>query len=120
MQLADAHLTTIRLYGIDTSNTKTLLENVLAHALKDKRVMFLCNAGLGCAIEQRLRVKLSRVRQDLKANGKRRKHFRLNCDIFPFTEKGLRYDCVVMWISQDKIHTGLELLEDMIGHGKPL
>lgn len=110
---------TIRL-NCDVSNTEQLLGNVLQHLNRDERVMFLTDAGRGKRVEQRLRVKLSRVRKSMIEQGRMRKHFKLSCSIHPHTEHGKRHDCLVMWRVQNDKHKATELLEDMLGHGNPL
>lgn len=110
---------TIRL-NCGTESTERLLTEVLRHLNQDERVMFLTDAGCGAKVEQRLRVKLSRIRQKLIEQGRMRKHFRLSCSIHPHTEGGLRYDCVVMWRFQNETHKAIEMLEDLVGHGQSI
>lgn len=110
---------TTRLYA-NIVDTTSLLEAILAELNHDRRVMFLCDANRGRKVEQRLRVKLSRVRKSLIQKGRKRQHFKLVCSIHPWTENNKRYDCVVMWRTQDETHKAIELLEDLVGHGQPI
>lgn len=112
---------TIRLNDIDVNDTTQLLGSILMQIERDERVMFLCQPSQGNAVMQRLRVKLSRVRQNLKEQGRPRKHFTLHHSIYKYTElNGTRHDCVVVWRTKSRRHTITESLEDMVGHGSVL
>lgn len=98
--------------------TETLLEQILLPILKaDARVRFLCDAGTGEAVAQRLRVMLSRRRKALEAQGKKVRRFRLHSTIHNETHVGKRFDCVVMWKSVNEIHLMTQELEDILSNG---
>lgn len=99
-------------------HTETLLSQVLAPIIKDNsRVAFLCDAGTGLAIVQRLRTMVSRKRNSMERKGKRPKRFKLKATIHPETHNGKRFDCVVMWRHVEEFHMLREELEDIISHG---
>jgi hypothetical protein len=85
---------------------------------KGERINFLCDAGLGEPILQRMRVKLSRVRKEMIRKGRRVKHFKMHSSVHPHTEGGKRFDSVIVWNSQSETQRTLETLEDLIGHGQ--
>lgn len=98
--------------------TEKLLEQILIPILKnDARVRFLCDAGEGEAVAQRLRVMLSRKRKQLEQQQKKTKKFRLHSSIHKETHEGKRYDCVIMWRSVNETHIMTQELEDLLGNG---
>ena len=102
---------------LDTSaspSTLQLLEGVLLQALQGERVQFICDPSAGPAVVQRLRVALSRSRERNKARGKKLKEFTLRHEIYPYTQDGIRHDCVVMWIEKSEKHLHRELLDDIV------
>lgn len=108
---------TIKLTDVDISNTELLLGNILIHTNADQRVQFTCEPGTGDKVIQRCRVKLSRVRESLKARGKSPRHFKLHHVVYPYTEAGKRFDCVVVWRSRNNGHRIAESIEALVGHG---
>jgi hypothetical protein len=100
------------------NHTETLLEQILLPILQsDARVRFLCDAGDGEAVAQRVRVMLSRKRKQLEQGGKKVKRFRLHSSIHPETHEGRRYDCIIMWCSVNETHIMTQELEDLLGNG---
>jgi hypothetical protein len=95
--------------------TETLLEQILIPILReDARVRFLCPAGEGEAIAQRLRVMLSRSRKKLEQRGKKPRRFRLHSSIHTETHEGKRRDCLIMWQSTSDLHLMTQDLEDVL------
>ena len=106
--------TTVRIAEPDLDNTKALLGQVLTPMLREgKRVLFLCPAGEGIAILQRLRVMISRERGAMIANNKRPRRFRFRSSIHPETHNGIRYDACVCWKQTSDGTMMLEILEDI-------
>jgi len=100
------------------NHTETLLEQILLPILtEDARVRFLCEAGDGEAVAQRLRVMLSRKRKQLESQKRKVKRFRLHSSIHPETHMGKRWDCVIMWRSINETHMMTETLEDLLSNG---
>ena len=110
---------TIRL-TCDVMDTKALLGDIMRHTYAGEQVMFLCEPSLGVRRMQAARVMLSRVRNSLKNKGRKRKYFGLHHSIFPWTEGGKRFDCVVVWAHKNERHQMTEMLEDMLGTGESL
>lgn len=99
------------------NHTETLLEQILLPILQsDARVRFLCEAGDGEAVAQRVRVMLSRKRKQLEQRGKKIKRFRLHSSIHAETHMGKRCDCVIMWRSVNETHLMTQELEDLLGN----
>jgi hypothetical protein len=96
-------------------DTKQLLGNLLAHLNQDERVSFLTPAGEGATAMQRARMMLSRVRKKMEAKGMNRQHFRMLQEIYPYTENGVRYDCVLVYRKKDAHHRIMEKIEEMAG-----
>jgi hypothetical protein len=110
---------TIRL-DCNIDDTAALLKSIMQNILVDKRVMFLCEPGMGVRRIQAARVMLSRTRAKLKRKGKKIRYFGMHHHIMPWTENAKRYDCVVVWGSKSQRHQIMETLEDMIGNGDSL
>ena len=108
----------VRIDAPALDRTESLLEQILLPILKEHaRVRFLCEAGTGEAVTQRLRVMLSRRRKFLEGQGKKVRRFRLHSTIHKETHLGKRYDCVVMWQSVSEIHIMTQELEDLMSNG---
>lgn len=106
--------TTVRIAEPSLDNTKKLLGEVLVPMIRDdKRVLFLCPAGEGEAILQRLRVMISRERGQMRANKRKPKQFRFRATIHPETHNGIRYDACVCWKQVSDSTMMLEILEDI-------
>lgn len=99
-------------------NTKELLAQILLVVIRDdERALFLCEAGTGESVIQRVRVMISRNRKELIRKGKRAKKFRLRSSIHPETHNGKRYDACVVWREVTGIHVMSEELEGFLSHG---
>jgi hypothetical protein len=95
--------------------TEELLEQILVPIIKDDaRVRFLCPAGSGGAIVQRLRVMISRKRKDLERKNQRTRRFKLHSSIHSETHNGERFDCAVLWQSITELHHMTQDLEDVL------
>jgi hypothetical protein len=105
----------VRLDEPNIGRTDILLEQILVPILKENaRVRFLCDAGDGKAVAQRLRVMLSRKRRHIERLGKKLKRFRLHSSIHKETHGGKRFDCVIMWQSINDVHVMTQDLEDIL------
>lgn len=100
-------------------NTNQLLFQVLKLVLADERVAFLCPAGDGEAVIQRLRMQLSRQRQRMRAKGKPIQEFVLCASSHPETHgpNYTRHDCVVMWRVRSKVQQAELEMEQLLGMG---
>lgn len=108
----------VEIENAEAIKTRQLLGLVLAELNKDRRVKFYTSRGKGKPTVQCLRVMLSRVRAQLEKKGIRRKQFRLQADVFPWTElDGARKDCVILSRRRTTEHEILETLEDLMTHG---
>jgi hypothetical protein len=96
-------------------NTEDILKEAMPWMNQEQRVQFLVPAGKGEAWIQRIRVKISRVRNHMKKRGKKYRYFNLRSSVHPHTEGGIRYDCVILWTTQNAAHEGIELLEGLFG-----
>lgn len=112
----------IKLNDVDVSDTRVLLGAVLTHLNADEnaRVQFLCPAGSGNSTMQRVRVMLSRVRNNLKAKNKPIRQFSLHHSVHPYTHEGKRMDCIIVWRSKSVRHIAIESIEEVIKHGHAL
>lgn len=105
----------IRIENPTLDDTTKLLEQVLLVIIRDdSRALFLCPAGCGPVIMQRLRVMLSRQRKKVQARGKRTKHFRLRNTIHTETHNGIRHDACVVWREVSDVAWLKEELESML------
>ena len=102
------------LHDADSKKAKDLMAEVLKFALKGERVQFLIRAGGAGPCVQRMRVELSRSRTKHKKAGRAYREFTLRHQCYPYTEKGVRYDCLVMWIEITRSHRLRELLADTL------
>ncbi len=99
--------------------TERLLEQILpALIIQEKRVRFLCDAGTGEAVAQRIRVMLSRKRKTLEQRGKKPRRFRLHSSVHPETHAGKRFDCLILWHVINDVHLMTQELEDMLSTGE--
>ncbi len=116
METSPQHCVRIDEPNID--RTDVLLEQILLPIIKQQaRVRFLCDAGEGKAVAQRLRVMLSRKRKHVERKGKRLRKFRLHSTIHSETHDGKRFDCVIMWQSINDVHIMTQDLEDALSNG---
>lgn len=114
----NASQTCVRIENPNLDHTEKLLEQILEPLIKQEaRVRFLCPPSEGAAVAQRIRVMLSRKRKHLQARGKKPRYFRLHSQIYPHTELGARFDCVVLWKSVSDLHLMTQDLEDLISNG---
>lgn len=101
--------------NIEALSTRELLGAIVTGAIiESESVKFLCPRGKGSATMSRVRMELTRSRQRIERRGKRYQRFTLKQSIFPWTENGKTYDCVVVSGAKTKSHEMLELLDDMI------
>lgn len=109
----------VRIDAPALNHTETLLEQILLPILTQDgaRVRFLCEAGEGEAVAQRVRVMLSRKRKMLEQQKRKVKRFRLHSSIHSETHEGKRFDCVIMWRSVNETHLMTETLEDLLSNG---
>lgn len=100
----------------DHEGTKTaeLLARIIGLAKNNQRVQFLVSANEGPAVVQRFRVALSRSRKRNLERGKKIDEFTLRHHIYPYTEKGKRFDAIVIWIEKSEHHRVSELLDDIM------
>ena len=98
-----------------TKKTTPLLVEILRQCKQGHRVQFLCDAGSGSAVVQRLRVALSRSRKRNEAAGKKLDLFTMHDSVHPYTTvDGKRHDCVVIWTNKTEQHRDRELLDDLL------
>lgn len=103
-----------RVDGLPLDNTRELLQRLLPLIGRGERVMFLVPRGEAGKIESRIRVAISRARQNMRNRGKKLKHFTLRCTTHKHTEDGKIYDAVVMWREVERFHEMREMLEDVL------
>lgn len=108
---------TIRVDDLPFDNTQLMLQRLLPMLKEGNRVLFLTARGEGDNVVQRIRVMVSRFRKQFRAKGRRQRHFKLHHSIHPHTERGQRFDAVVMWESRNTKHEMMEILEDMLTNG---
>lgn len=106
-----------RIDEIDALTTEDLVVQILSAWENGERVMFLVTPGYGYKVMQRIRVKVSRIRNKQRREGKKQMHFTIHHTAHPHTEKGLRYEAIVTWRTQTDEHRMIEKFEDLIGHG---
>ena len=95
-------------------STKDLLGECLLHMNEGKRVSFLCESGSGDAVVQRVRMRLSRLRNAMDAKGIAKQHFRLRSNVYSYTNKrGRRMDCIVFAKIKTREHRIYESLEGL-------
>jgi len=108
----------IRIDNPPLDDTNKLLGEILKVVLgDDSRVMFLVPYGQGENVVARLRVMISRKRNELQRKGKRVKQFRLRDTVHPETHGGKRMDAVVIWRDITTQHQMKEELERMLSNG---
>lgn len=110
---------TTRLVDPPLHKTENLLAEVLKVILKAEgnRVLFLCDAGRGPDVVQRIRVMISRNRRRLEEKGSRPRRFRLKSSIHSETHDGIRYDACVLWMQVTTQNQMLQDLEGMLSNG---
>lgn len=95
-------------------NTSEMLKQLFAIINLDDRAMFLTPPGDGSKVIQRVRVMISRKRNDLKKRQAKLKYFKIHHSIHKYTDaSGKRHDCVVVWRSRNLRHIMAETLEDL-------
>lgn len=105
---------TDKIIRVDMSGLTTtdMLEVIMEHFNKSEGVTFLCHAGQGKAVIQRLRMRLSRLRNSMDAKNLPKQHFRLETHSYPYTNlHGKRYDCIVMTRVKSQQHLVSESVE---------
>lgn len=109
----------VRIEKPNLAKTEKLLEQILIPIIKQRaRVRFLCPAGEGAAIAQRIRVMLSRKRRAMEQRSQKVRRFRLHSSIHHETHEGVRYDCLIMWQSVSEAHIMTQELEDLMTERK--
>jgi hypothetical protein len=115
---------TIRVHNGPGVKSNELLVNILKNLHSEEparqRVMFLESPGCGDKKMQALRVMLSRSRNSVKNQGRKRRYFSLHHSVHKHTEDGKRFDMVVVWKSVSNRHKMIESLEDLVGNGDVL
>ena len=92
--------------------TQEMLETILEHFNQGRGVTFLCHAGSAGAVIQRLRMRLSRLRNRMDEKNLPKQHFRLEAHHYPYTNmRGKRYDCIVMQQIKTQQHLVNETVE---------
>lgn len=108
--------TSVRLDPAIVEDTEALLTGILIQFKVENRVTFLTAPGQGIRAMQRIRTKLSRVRNDLRRKGKPREYFLMQCSITPWTDlTGKRFDFVAVWKKKTETHYRIERFEDFTG-----
>lgn len=106
---------TVRIPEPALDNTEKLLEQILVPLIQhNERALFLCPAGDGVKILQRMRVMISRKRNKAIRNGKKPRRFLLRSTIHAETHDGKRYDACVCWQQVSESHELTEMLEDIL------
>lgn len=92
--------------------TEKLLGQSLLIMNDGNRATFLCDAGMGQAVVSRIRMRLSRLRATMDRKNQPRQHFRLNAQVYPYTNRqGFRSDCVVLSRVKTREHLLAESIE---------
>jgi hypothetical protein len=108
----------IRIDNPELGNTERLLTQILPPLIQEeKRVRFLCDAGTGDAVAQRIRVMISRKRKALEARGGKPRRFRLHSSVHSETHEGKRFDCLILWHAINEMHIMTQELEDLLQNG---
>lgn len=105
---------TDKIIRVDMSGltTTAMLEVIIEHFNNGQGVTFLCHSGQGKAVIQRLRMRLSRLRNSMDAKNLPKQHFRLEAHSYPYTNtRGQRYDCIVMRQVKSRQHIVSETVE---------
>jgi predicted proteasome-type protease len=108
---------TVRLEDPKLNDTTLLLVQVLHPVLAGDRVLFLCPAGEGAAVAQRLRMQLSRQRKKMQDRRVKFVQFMLYSNVHSETHNGVRYDAVVMWKVQSKVQQAAEEIDALLSEG---
>lgn len=95
-------------------DTNRLLAEILSRCSQNERVQFLVEPRAAPFVVQRLRVALSRSRKRNKQHGRKVSEFTLRHTIHPYTDKGKRHSCIVMWTERQSHHKQRELLDDLM------
>lgn len=104
----------IRFNDLRLDHTRHLMATIMPTIKTGERVMFLVPPGVGEPMVQRIRVAMSRARKKLKRTGKKMTHFSLHHSVHPHTEKGERYDAIILWSTRNESHEINELVEDIL------
>lgn len=105
----------VRLELPDYNDTKALVQAILTVIHTGDRAMFFTRAGEGASVIQRVRMMISRKREELRKDGIVPQKFIMHSTIFPYTTlAGVRMDCVVAWKFQSTKHQLQEKLEVML------
>ena len=104
---------TVRITDPPLESTKDLVKLVIALTSDGSRVRFLTPPGIGADVVQRIRVMISRGRNQMRRARKPMKYFKIHHTILKWTSKdGTRHDCVIIWQSRNLRHIVTELAED--------
>lgn len=106
----------VRFNDLPLDKTKLMMSKIVPVMKTGERVLFLCDAGEGENVVQRIRVMMSRVRKKLKQKQKKMTYFRLHHSVVAWTENGRRHDAIFMWTSRSETHEHSEMLEDLLRH----
>lgn len=95
--------------------TEELLGQILAILNEGNRATFLCESSMGAIVTQRIRMRLSRLRNSMDRKELPKQHFRLTSRIYPYTNRrNRRMDCVVLEKVKTRTHEISESLERML------
>ncbi len=101
-------------------STADLLGQCLLHMNSGKRVTFLCESGTGRDVVQRVRMRLSRLRNSMDAKNLPKQHFRLRSNVFSYTNRrGKRMDCIVLEKIKTRDHEIFETMEGLFKNADP-
>lgn len=104
----------IRLTWRDGETTE-FVGQIITEFHRDNRVIFLCAPHKAASIMSRIRMRMSRARNDLEAKGIPRHHFGMREDRFPYTNsKGTRLTAIVLRKFKTNRHKIKETVEGII------
>lgn len=104
---------TVRFHWKEGPNaTSNALHAIIQTLNQDDRAQLIVPAGQAALITQRIRMQLSRVRNQLRSKGVPIKQFTIKTHSHHFTDlSGKRFDAVLFWKQKTKLHVVKELLE---------
>lgn len=92
--------------------TQEMLETILEHFNQGRGVTFLTHSGHAPAVIQRLRMRLSRLRNRMDEKNLPKQHFRLEASHYPYTNRqGKRFDCIIFQQVKTQQHLVNETVE---------
>lgn len=105
---------TIRIEEPALDSTKELVQQVLIITSQGNHALFLTDPGSGNNVVARIRVMISRKREEAKRRRIRMRYFKIHHSVMRWTElDGTRKDCIIMWESRNDRHLVAELIEDL-------